>query len=154
MFQENVMVPVGDWADTRLRRLSDTDLRRDESKVGSGFGKNISNWLGRDRVYPTNVLHMATECGNKKHSAAFPEPGPEWFIVLFTETGDCVLDPFMGSGATLKVAARLGRNCIGIDTEPEYCNLVRRELKETQLLLAENKGRYGPDKAERSNAVR
>ncbi len=43
MFQEVVMVPMGDWAKTRLINLSETDKIRDESKAGSGFGKNISN---------------------------------------------------------------------------------------------------------------
>lgn len=57
MYQESVMVPMGGWAKTRLRKLSETDKRRDESKVGSGFGKNISNWLGRKMAYPNNVLH-------------------------------------------------------------------------------------------------
>jgi len=71
MYQEAVMVPTGDWAKTRLRKLSATDKRRDESKVNSGFGKNISNWLGRDMAYPTNVLYLATECGNRNHSATF-----------------------------------------------------------------------------------
>lgn len=41
MYQEEVMVPMGDWAKTRLKKLSDTDKIRDISKVGSGFGKNI-----------------------------------------------------------------------------------------------------------------
>jgi len=72
MYQEEVMVPVGDWAQDRLSSLSDTDKMRDESKVNSGFGKNVSNWMGRDKVYPTNVVHMATECSNRNHSAAFP----------------------------------------------------------------------------------
>jgi len=80
MYQEEVMVPVGDWAKSRLKKLSKTDKKRDESKVGSGFGKNISNWVGRDMVYPNNVLHLATECNNKSHSAAFPEGLPAWFI--------------------------------------------------------------------------
>ena len=61
MYQEAVMVPVGDWAKSRLKNLSETDLRRDNSKVESGFGKNISHWIGRDMAYPTNVLHLATE---------------------------------------------------------------------------------------------
>ena len=43
MYQEEVMVPMGDWAKSRLKKLSETDKKRDESKVGSGFGKNISN---------------------------------------------------------------------------------------------------------------
>lgn len=47
MYQEAVMLPMGDWADKRLSKLSETDQRRDESRVKSGFGKNISNWVGR-----------------------------------------------------------------------------------------------------------
>lgn len=135
MFQEEVMVPMGDWSKTRLAKLSETDLIRDESKVGSGFGKNISNWLNRDKVYPTNVLHLATECGNKNHSAAFPEALPEWFIKLFTEDGDWVLDPFMGSGTTVRVSRRLHRNSIGIDIHKSYVNMVRKQVRATELLL-------------------
>ena len=120
MYQDAVMVPVGDWAKSRLKNLSETDLRRDNSKVESGFGKNISHWIGRDMAYPTNVLHLATECNNKKHSATFPEALPAWFIHLFTQVGDCVLDPFMGSGTTNIVAAKLNRNSIGIELLPEY----------------------------------
>ncbi len=110
MYQEEVMVPTGDWAKTRLKKLSDTDKIRDNSKVGSGFGKNISNWIDREKAFPTNVLHLATECSNKNHSAAFPEELPEWFIKLFTQENDVVLDPFMGSGTTLTVANRMKRN--------------------------------------------
>ena len=55
------MVPVGDWSKTRLANLSETDCTRDESRVGSGFGKNVSHWVGRDMVYPNNVIHIATE---------------------------------------------------------------------------------------------
>jgi len=135
MFQETVMVPMGDWAKARLRNLSDTDRKRDPSKVGSGFGKNISNWLDRKMAYPTNVLHMATECGNKSHSAVFPESLPEWFIKLFTEEGDWVLDPFMGSGTTIRVAQRLRRNSIGIEILPEYCEAVSGEIGGGQKYL-------------------
>ncbi|NTW54374.1 MAG: site-specific DNA-methyltransferase [Chlorobaculum sp.] len=124
MYQEEVMVPMGDWSKTRLKNLSETDKTRDESKVGSGFGKNISNWLRRDMAYPTNVLHLATECNNKNHSAAFPEGLPEWFIKLFTKEGDTVLDPFMGSGTTNAVAQRMRRNSIGIEIMPEYHEMV------------------------------
>lgn len=137
MFQESVMVPTGDWAKQRLKNLSPTDMVRDNSKVGSGFGKNISNWLNRDKAYPTNVLHLATECNNKNHSAAFPEGLPEWFIKLFTEEYDTVLDPFMGSGTTNMVAKRLHRNSIGIEIKPDYYYMVQKELQQQQsdLLL-------------------
>jgi len=135
MYQESVMIPTGNWAKTRLKHLSETDLRRDNSKVMSGFGKNISNWVGRDLAYPTNVLHMATECGNKSHSAAFPASLPEWFINLFTREGDTVLDPFMGSGTTNLCALKMNRNSIGIEILPEYVQQVKSLIKESNNLL-------------------
>lgn len=130
MYQEQVMVPVGSWAQKRLSRLSPTDLKRDESKSLSGFGKNISNWVGREMVYPTNVLHFATECSNKNHSAAFPIALPMWFIKLFTDEGDIVLDPFMGSGTTALACKELNRNYIGVEIKKEYCELAENALKE------------------------
>lgn len=142
MYQEAVMVPVGDWAKTRLETLSETDQMRDESKVGSGFGKNISNWVGRDKVYPTNVIHMATECGNRNHSAAFPLDLPTWFIKLFTKPGDVVLDPFIGSGTTAEAAKSLGRNFVGIDITEEYIVLTRERLATIQPRLFENQETY------------
>lgn len=132
MYQEAVMVPIGDWSKARLRNLSNTDKIRDNSKVGSGFGKNISNWVGKSKVYPANVLHMATVCANKNHSATFPEALPEWFIKLFTDEADCVLDPFMGSGTTVRVARSLGRNPIGIEIIPEYCAMLKKQLSEAK----------------------
>lgn len=128
MFQEAVMVPMGDWAERRLRRLSQTDRVRDVSRVGSGFGKRVANWIGRQKAYPTNVLYLATETKNRNHSAVFPDALPEWFIRLFTQEGDWVLDPFMGSGTTVRVAQRLGRNAIGIEILPEYFQLAKANI--------------------------
>ena len=128
MNQEAVMVPVGDWYDSRMRTLSETDRVRDTSKVGSGFGKKVENWLDRNMVYPTNVLHGATECGNRQHSAVFPNWLPEWFILLFTDPNDLVLDPFAGSGTTLSVATKLDRNTIGIEIFQPYCEKLREQF--------------------------
>jgi DNA modification methylase len=122
------MVPVGDWAQGRLKNLSETDKQRDNSRVGSGFGKNVSNWIGREKVYPSNVLYMATECYNQQHSAVFPVALPEWFIKLFTKPGDFVVDPVNGSGTTCVAAQRLGRDYLGIDINPEYCQLALDRL--------------------------
>ena len=136
MNQQAVMVPVGDWYDNRMRNLSETDRVRDESKVGSGFGKKVENWLGRDMVYPTNVLHRATECGNRNHSAVFPYWLPEWCIDLFTDPGDTVLDPFIGSGTTAFAALDKGRNVIGIEMHEPYYNELKGQLeREARLSL-------------------
>ncbi len=132
MYQEEVMVPTGDWAKTRLKNLSETDKTRDNSKVGSGFGKNISNWIGRDMAYPSNVLHLATESSNKKHSATFPKELPRWFIKLFTKPGDIVLDPFLGSGTTSVVSKEMGRNSIGIEILEEYYKISKENVANVQ----------------------
>lgn len=135
MYQKAVMVPMGEWAKTRLKNLSDTDMRRDNSRVGSGFGKNVSKWLGREMAYPTNVLTMATETSNKQHSAVFPKELPSWFIKLFTQPGDIVLDPFLGSGTTSIAAISLDRNSIGIEIKKDYYNLaienITQEINKT-----------------------
>lgn len=142
MNQDAVKVPVGDWAQTRLKNLSETDRIRDNARNKSGFGKNVSNWIGRDMVYPTNVLTLATECYNKNHSAAFPQDLPEWFIKLFTNEHDMVLDPFLGSGTSIMAAEKLNRSCIGIDIVPEYIELTRNKLDKLGLFLNEKEGYY------------
>jgi len=154
MYQESVMVSMGDWAKSRLKNLSDIDKTRDESKVGSGFGKNISNWVSRDKAYPTNVLHLSTECGNKNHSAAFPEGLPEWFIKLFTKPGDTVLDPFMGSGTTNFVAQRLFRHSVGIEIVNEYYEEVKKNIEPNKLVLFNPSDSYEPSSFNRNHSVR
>lgn len=146
MYQEAVMVPMGEWAESRLKKLSETDKRRDNSRVGSGFGKKIANWIGRDKVYPTNVLHTATECGNKNHSAVFPEELPEWFIKLFTKEGDWVLDPFLGSGTTCAVSQRMKRNSIGIEISKDYYEIAKERVKipNRTIISTENRNYYSP----------
>jgi site-specific DNA-methyltransferase (adenine-specific)/site-specific DNA-methyltransferase (cytosine-N4-specific) len=126
MYQEAVMVPIGDWAKTRLNCLSERDKIRNNSENNSGFSRNNSNWVGRDLVYPTNVLYLAPECNYKFHPAPFPKTLPSWFIKLFTKEGDMVMDPFMGSGTTLFAARELKRNSIGIEIFEEYYEEVEK----------------------------
>lgn len=149
MYQDEVRVPMGDWRQARLKNLSETDKRRDNSKVQSGFGKKIANWVGRDLAYPDNVLHLATECNNRNHSAVFPLELPSWFIKLFTQPEDVVLDPFAGSGTSAVAAQQLGRRFIGIEIDAEYVQLAQQRLQTVQpplpLLTIEspNDERYG-----------
>lgn len=141
MYQKAVKVPMGDWASKRLNHLSDTDRIRDSTKNYSGLSKNVSNWVGREAAYPTNVLHMATECNNVKHSAAFPISIPSWFIQLFTRRGDTVLDPFMGSGTTGLAARRLDRHYIGIESQRSYYDLAVKRIENGHSILPTRKKR-------------
>lgn len=135
MYQETVMLPVGNWANKRLANLSERDKIRFESQVDSGFGSKRANWVGRDKVYPTNVLYLATEGRNRGHSAVFPRTLPEWFIKLFSKAGDTVLDPFMGSGTTIFVASELNRKVLGIELKSEYYLQVYQNCLKKDLVV-------------------
>ena len=131
MFQEAVMVPMGDWSIPRLKHLGRNDFIRHESRVGSGLGRKVANWVERDKAYPTNVIHLATESANQGHSATFPVELAEWFIRLFTQKDDLVLDPFFGSGTTGVAAVRLARKFFGVEIIPQFAKLAKRRLEES-----------------------
>ena len=141
MNQDAVKVPIGNWAKSRLMKnngtekrkiteMSEDDRKRRRSKSGSGLERQVANWLDRDEVFPDNVLQFAPIVNNKKkHSAAFPDQLPEWFIKLFTDPGDLVLDPFIGSGTTAVAAIKLGRHYIGIEKQKKYWNIAQKNTK-------------------------
>ena len=105
-------------------------------------------------VYPTNVIYQATECNNKNHSAAFPDNLPEWFIKLFTDEHDTVLDPFMGSGTTGSVSRRMGRNAIGMEIIPQYYDLAKTKLESYKSLLFEEKVKYETKNSRKNRRIR
>jgi len=74
----------------------------------------------------TNVLPFKNRL--EKGIAAFPEEIPYRLIKLFSYKGEVVLDPFMGSGTTLKVACELGRNCVGYEIDIELLEVVKEKL--------------------------
>lgn len=87
---------------------------------------------------PGNVLflkvgggHMGSDLAHE-NEAPFPEGLPEFFIRSFCPPGGTVLDPFCGSGTTLAVAKRTGRNSIGIDVRESQIELTKRRLNTVQ----------------------
>jgi len=135
MYQEAVKVPIGDWADIRLKKLGSKDKIRSMSQTDSGFGRQLTNWVGKRKVYPSNVLFLSTISANKNHCAVFPETLPMWFIKLFTRKGDVVLDPFIGSGTTAVAALKLERNFIGIDLNKRYYKIAKEAVRNTKKRL-------------------
>jgi DNA modification methylase len=128
MYQDAVMIPCQPCTKRRVAKLSPHSGEKSISATGSPFRQNYSAWVGRDNVYPTNVLYLSPESHNKKHCAVFPESLPEWFVKLFTVEGDLVLDPFLGSGTTGVVCRRLNRRFIGIELKPEYVTIAKERI--------------------------
>ena len=74
---------------------------------------------------PSNVLRLSgTDALG--HSAAFPVGLPEFFIKAFSDAGDVIVDPFLGSGSTLIASAKNARVCRGFEISPRYCDVIRR----------------------------
>ncbi|MGC4129755.1 MAG: site-specific DNA-methyltransferase [Bergeyella sp.] len=65
----------------------------------------------------------------KGHPAPFPCELVRDHIKSWTNQGDVVFDPMSGSGTTARVAVEMGRNYIGIDISPEYCEIARERVK-------------------------
>ena len=85
---------------------------------------------------PTTLLHLATECSNRNHSAAFPLELPTWFIRLLTRKDDIVLDPFVGIGTTALAAILLNRKYIGIEIAAEYVQEARNNIDELERIVS------------------
>lgn len=71
----------------------------------------------------------------KEHQAMFPYELPKRLIKMFSFVGDVVLDPFVGSGTTLKAAMDLHRNCIGYEINSDYLSVIKEKIGLTNTLL-------------------
>ena len=65
----------------------------------------------------------------KKHPAPFPLELATRLVCMFSFVGDTVLDPFCGSGTTMVAAFKNNRNSIGVEIDPQYCQMAARYLK-------------------------
>jgi DNA modification methylase len=98
---------------------------------------------GADKVKgmarPSNVIEVKAEGGQGEHSAPYPRALVEFFIKAFTDPGDVVFDPFLGSASTMIAAMALGRSCFGMEISPGYCDVAvqrAQTLAKKPFLLA------------------
>lgn len=97
--------------------------REGKNANGSGFGK--FKW-DSDKARPNNIVRVSigeTE-GAEDHPATYPVGLPIFFIKAFSDTGDIVFDPFMGSGTTLIAADSQGRIAYGTELSPRYTDVI------------------------------
>lgn len=134
MFQENVKLPIGGWNEVRLSNLKGKSLSRHNSENGSGFGRDLRNWVGKTTVLPSNIVDLPLVGKNYGHPAVFPVGLPAFFIRLFTKSDDLVIDPFAGSGTSGIAAINLHRNSILIDNNKDYCKIAYKRIKEESNL--------------------
>ena len=93
-----------------------------------GADDNDGRFTGIAR--PSNVIEVKTESSQGSHSAPFPRALVEFFVKAFSDAGDIVYDPFLGSGSTMAAAHVLGRNGYGCEISPAYCDVILCRMKE------------------------
>jgi site-specific DNA-methyltransferase (adenine-specific)/site-specific DNA-methyltransferase (cytosine-N4-specific) len=123
-----VRKPIGEWVESRLKNLGTNDISRHNSANDSGFGRDISRWVGKNTVLPANVLSVPLVGKNKGHPAVFPVDLPMFFIKLLSPENGLIVDPFGGSGTTGIAALIAERNCVLIDNNYEYCCAAESRL--------------------------
>ena len=76
-------------------------------------------------------LSLKDQSATISHGASFPEELVERILVNFSQEGDLIYDPFMGTGTTAVVAKRLGRKWLGSEMSPQYAEFARERIKRT-----------------------
>ena len=77
---------------------------------------------------PSNVVEVKTESSQGSHSAPFPRALVEFFLLAFSDPGDLIFDPFLGSGTSMAAAHVLDRRGAGCEISPAYCDVVLRRM--------------------------
>jgi DNA modification methylase len=102
-------------------------------------GASVKDFGVRDNVwkFANGFNHSSTDTIAFEHPAIFPEALARDHILSWSNEGDIVLDPFSGSGTTAKMARLMGRKYIGIEINPEYCELAANRLRQKVLNFEE-----------------
>ena len=133
---------AGNWDTLRVTRRQAERLGRvaserpaDGAQRGGGVGWGHERGDGKKQA--PNVLVTQKLNGNDRlgHPAAFPPDVVSPWIQVCSRPGDLVLDPFMGSGTTLRVAKNWGRRAIGVEIEERYCEQAARRMGQGVLAL-------------------
>ena len=98
------------------------------------YAKGKSRWNGGGR-HGVWIMPKGIDGGANAHPTQKPEPLMRLLIALFTDVGETILDPFMGSGTTLRAAKDLGRKAIGIEIDERYCEIAAKRLAQEVLAL-------------------
>ncbi|OYT63972.1 site-specific DNA-methyltransferase [Methanosarcinales archaeon ex4484_138] len=122
----------------------DFDYKRISKKVKEASKISIEEFQ-KEKWY-LNVWQITNVLPNnnrlEKGIAAFPDEIPYRLIKLFSYHNEIVLDPFMGSGTSLKVALDLGRGCVGYEIDLELLDVVKEKLKVNQSTLTGEKPNF------------
>jgi len=122
--------PIIDRKNIHAGSLVSSTVREADGSVSARCPKLIADNGKRWNIWSVTVQKQS---GPDAHPAPFPEALARDHIISWSNEGDTVLDPFSGSGTTIKMARELGRKGIGIEVNPEYCEIAKTRLEQRLL---------------------
>lgn len=125
-----IFSPINDRKNIKGGVKTVCSVRESDGTITSRSPKTINEFGRRFNVWKLNTVTSQTGHANRdhKHPAMFPEKLAHDHIISWSNEGDTVLDPFMGSGTTGKMAKQLGRNFIGIELDKEYYEIAKQRI--------------------------
>ena len=114
------------WSKIRTRKQKNGEVTRETwiESQGQEYGTRFNIWR-----YNVGHKYTASDLLATKHPAPFPEALAQDHILSWSNKGDLILDPFVGSGTTAKMAMLNGRHYIGFDSSQEYCDDAENRIE-------------------------
>jgi len=113
----------------KTKRLEDGSIKKGTPYISSEYGQRYNIW----DIFPQR------QKGKNCHPAPFPEQLAQDHILSWSNEGDVVLDPFMGSGTTAKMALLNNRHFIGFEISKEYCKIANERISKIQSIPSNEK---------------
>ena len=115
-------------------RAGEKNTRRTRTEFDKNQSMRVRDEVCMVKPYKrkTNVFYYGVGGKNKKHPAVYPERLARDHIVSWSNPGDVVLDPFMGSGTTAVACIKTGRNYVGFEIDAGYCDIANQRVAELE----------------------
>ena len=140
MTWRDALCPPARYMRTQIWRKNDGAPQFTGDRPGMGYESIVTCWAGEGRSRwngggKHGCYDYLTVRGGTGHLTEKPLPLMRELVSLFTDPGNLILDPFMGSGTTLRAAKDLGRRAIGIELEEKWCEVAAKRLSQEVLAL-------------------
>ncbi len=120
--------PEERMAELEKKIASKLAYARQRGKDDAWIAESIARAVWGQTTAPGEIVWEMTTESSVDHPAPFPVELPRRLVALYTQPGDVVLDPFMGSGSTAVAARLIGRQYVGYEISDEYCALAQKRL--------------------------
>lgn len=130
----NTFNPIKDRENKHVGKYANGTIRKKDGSTKPRSKKTLTGEYGQR----FNIWNQSPHRQKSEHPAPFPQHLAEDHIISWSNEGDLVFDPFLGSGTTGVAAKNLGRNFIGIELDPEYFQIAKDRIENGQTQMKDS----------------